>query len=340
MELKEIYQPIEIYLSEVKEEIKKQLLVEDNFMKQVIEDIIASSGKFLRPALALFAFSTGNNNHKNKDDIIKIASGIELIHTATLIHDDVIDETVFRRNNTSLYVKWGNNVSVLFGDYLFSRSYTLLTHMNYPEIVKALSGTINSICDGELKQIGKSYAWDLSEEEYLTIVRQKCASLFSFSCFCGAHVGGAALHMMNALVNYGLNFGIAFQVIDDCLDFVGDEKLTGKSLTSDLRKGKITLPLICLRNSIPEDEWRKVIRFILSGTSNETICLIKGMFQKYQTIPCCVKTIMHHMGRAKEEAKGVEDMSIRRSLINMCDYTLAKLERHSCFYSQHAVHKA
>ena len=325
MELREIYKPIEKDLFEVKEEIRKQLAVEDDFMKRVVEDIVDSSGKLLRPALALLAFSAGNNDRKNREEIIKVASVIELIHTASLIHDDVIDETILRRHRTTLHARWGDKISVLFGDYLFSRSFAMLCQLGHSEIVSALANTISLICEGELKQISRAYDWDLSEEDYLSIIKKKTASLFSFSCLSGAHLGKVEAIEIKALVNYGLNFGVAFQMIDDCLDFVGDEKAMGKSLGSDLRRGKMTLPLIYLLSSTPQEVRKEIVESISRERSDAIILLIKEMLQEYHVIQCCLKRIIQYMERAKKEAKKLGNISIRKSLINICNYTLVNL---------------
>jgi len=322
MELKEIYKPIERDLVEVKEEMRRQLGEEDGFMKRVIEDIIDSSGKLLRPTLALLAFSVGNNNRKNKDNIIKTTSIIELIHTATLIHDDVIDETTLRRHRKNLHTKWGDKISVLFGDYLFSRSFTVLCQLGYPEIVRALANTINLICEGELKQISRAYDWDLNEEDYLSIIEKKTASLFSFSCFCGGHLGRVEANEIEALVNYGLNFGIAFQMVDDCLDFVGDERVIGKSLGSDLRKGKITLPLIYLLSSTPQKVRKKIIKFISSEQNDVVTIVIKEMLQKYQVMHRCAEKIIQYMEKTKKEIKKIKNVNARKSFMNISDYIL------------------
>ncbi|MCJ7646779.1 polyprenyl synthetase family protein [bacterium] len=322
MELREIYKPIQKDLFEVKEEIRKQLAVEDDFMKRVVEDIVDSSGKLLRPALALLAFSTGNNNRKSREEIIKTASVIELVHTASLIHDDVIDETILRRHRTTLQARWGDKISVLFGDYLFCRSFAMLCQLGHSEIVSALANTISLICEGELKQISRAYGWDLSEEDYLSIIKKKTASLFSFSCLSGGHLGRVGADEIKALVNYGLNFGIAFQMIDDCLDFIGDEKATGKSLGSDLRKGKVTLPLIYLLSSIPEEVRKEIVESISPEQNDAIILLIKQMLQEYQVMQRCVKRITQYMERAKKEAKKIENVRIRKSFINICDYSL------------------
>ena len=324
MELREIYEPIKGDLIRVKKEISEQLSTEDRVVKRVLQDVISSSGKLLRPALALLAFSAGKNRDKDKNGIIKVASLIELVHTATLIHDDVIDQTTFRRHRPTLQRKWGDKVSVLVGDYLLSRSFTMLSQLGYPEIISALADTMRLICEGELRQIGKACHWNLSEQDYLVIIRKKTASLFSFSCFSGGYVGNAGASVIPSLVNYGLNFGIAFQIVDDCLDFVGDEKVVGKSLGSDLRNGKVTLPLIYLLSLAPEPAREKIIELLSCEQIGEEIHVIREMLQKYQVMHHCAKRIVRHVARAKEEAKEIDNKSVRESLTELCDYALVK----------------
>ncbi len=324
MELREIYKPIEKDLFQVKEEIRRQLVVEDDLIKRVLEDIIESPGKLLRSALALLSFLAGRGNEKNKDNIIKIASLIELVHTATLIHDDVIDETALRRHKTTLHAKWGDKISVLIGDFLFSRSFTMLSQLGFSEIVCALADTINLICEGELKQIERAYDWDLSEEDYLSIIKKKTASLFSFSCLCGGHLGKVAADEIKALVNYGLNFGVAFQMVDDCLDFVGEERRIGKSLGTDLRKGKVTLPLIYLLSSTTDGVRGKIVEFISSGQNNAMTSVINQMLHRYEVMHRCGKKIMQYIEKAKKETRKIVSGNIKKSFIDICDYTLVK----------------
>jgi len=173
-----------------------------------------------------------------------------------------------------------------------------------------------------LKQINRAYDWDLTKEDYLSIIEKKTASLFSFSCFCGGRLGKVEANEIEALVNFGLNFGIAFQMVDDCLDFVGDEKVVGKSLGSDLRKGKITLPLIYLLSSTPQEVRKKIIEFISSEQKDVNVLIIKEMLQEYQVMHRCAKKIMQYMENAKKEAKKIKNVNARKSFIHICDYTL------------------
>lgn len=322
MELREIYRPIDKDLLEVKGEIRRQLEVGDGLVKKVVEDIVDSSGKFLRPAFAVLAFSAGNDNGKNKSDMIKVATAIELVHTASLIHDDIIDETTIRRHRTTLHAKWGDRISVLFGDYLFSRSFAMLCGLQYPEIVSALANTIRLICEGELEQIERAYDWDLSEEDYLSIIKKKTASLFSFSCLSGGHLGKARADEIRSLVNYGLNFGMAFQMVDDCLDFVGDEKRMGKSSGLDLRKGKITLPLIYLLSTIPEKVRGEIVGLLSSAENGEVLPIIKEMLHEYQVIERCAKRITEYIDKAGKEAKKIQNIGIGKIFLKICNYAL------------------
>jgi len=319
MQLRQIYKPIENDLAEVRQEIKRLLKMDDSFMWRLMEDIFDSSGKLLRSALALFSFSAGRGVGRNKGEIIKAASVIELIHTATLIHDDLIDGTTLRRHKQAFHTKWGDKISVLFGDYLFSRSFTTLCELGHPEIDSALANTLSLICEGELKQISRAYDWDLSEEEYLSIIEMKTASLFWFSCFCGGNLGEVGSEI-EALTNYGVYFGIVFQMVDDCLDYVGREEEVGKSLGSDLRKGKVTLPLIYLLASVPERLRKEVIKFVSSEQQNVSIPIIKEMVSDHQIMHRCAKRVMEYLEKARIEAKRIKNRDVKKSLIDICDY--------------------
>ncbi len=182
---------------------------------------------------------------------------------------------------------------------------------------------MNLICEGELKQINRAYDWGLSAEDYFSIIEKKTASLFSFSCFSGGCMGGAGANEIEALVNYGINLGIAFQIVDDCLDFVGDEKVTGKSLGSDLRKGKVTLPLIYLLSSTPREVRKKIIEFISSERDDVVATTVKGMIKEYQIMYGCAGKIVEYIEKAKKEITRINNTGVRKSFTEICDYTLA-----------------
>lgn len=198
-------------------------------------------GKRLRPCLLfLCAKATGQIKSVHFD----LATVIELIHNATLIHDDVLDEAKLRRACPSFNSLWGNETSILFGDILFSHAFLTCSRIKSQQAVQILSQTTNQMCYGELVHTGKKFDLSLTEKEYLKIIEHKTASLFSTACYLGALLTTSNRKLSSALADYGLNFGMAYQIMDDYFDLVSNEKTTGKTMGSDLTKGKITLPLI------------------------------------------------------------------------------------------------
>ncbi len=219
---------------------------------------LGEKGKKLRPAL----FLTGARMHmKDLQPVIPIAVSMELIHTATLVHDDVIDNARRRRNRDTINISWGEKMAVLLGDYLFARAFTLLTSYAGMEIIDLMANVVEEISVGEIQQQIEAFNADLSEEEYLEKIKQKTAIFIASCCLAGCLTAEAPTGLKSACYNYGLNLGMAFQIIDDTLDFNGSKKTTGKDSCSDIRNGIITLPLIhTLRYSSRKDDIYSAIK--------------------------------------------------------------------------------
>lgn len=241
MELKEIYKPIDKDLKKVELRLKDILASNDRFITKISKYTLKASGKMLRPALLLLSSKLGKGK---MEKAIDLAASIELIHTATLIHDDIIDNARLRRKKPSFNVKYGRDAAILFGDYLFSKSFKILSALRIPKVTEILLKATNSICRGEMQQLNSAFR-PLSESEYIKIVTRKTASLFSACCEIGGVLSGMRKKKVGALERYGQNLGISFQIIDDYLDRNSDDKKTGKSAGLDAKGGKITLPVIC-----------------------------------------------------------------------------------------------
>jgi octaprenyl-diphosphate synthase len=207
------------------------------------------------------------------------ASVIEFIHTATLVHDDIIDESELRRGRDAVHTRWGNHVTVLFGDFLYLKSMSLALTQDSLEIIRLLCDVTLRIVEGEIYQLTKNGVVDLSEEEHFDIVRRKTAFLFAGSAKIGGMLGPTTREQQDALWDYGLNIGMAFQIVDDLLDFTGEEVALGKPVGGDLREGKVTLPIIYLlqrggeeadrlirtvvaERAVTKDQWREIIRML------------------------------------------------------------------------------
>ena len=191
-----------------------------------------------------------------------------MIHTATLVHDDIIDEAVVRRHVETINSKWGREISILFGDYIFSRAYTILSALDSQIATLIMSQTINTICEGEIVQLLRRYDSDITESEYLSIIERKTASLCAASCKLGAIFSGANKRLSEALTNYGLKLGMAFQIKDDLMDF-GDED-TGKPKGLDIQEKKLTLPLIYTLNVVSKSDKRNIINIVKNHQRDKT----------------------------------------------------------------------
>lgn len=237
-------------MQKVEELLRLQLRSADPYVDQLVKHGFRLGGKRLRPALLLLAgmaCGTLGPNH------ITLAVVMEMIHTATLIHDDVLDEAELRRHLDTVNAKWGNKSGVLLGDFLFSHAFYLAATTDDAFACRVIGRSTNVVCEGEMRQINSRGRLELSEAEYVGIIDAKTAELCACCCRLGAHFAGATSEQEEALAHYGRNLGIAFQIVDDLLDLEGDETVTGKSLGTDLEQLKPTLPLIRLLSKLAPD---------------------------------------------------------------------------------------
>jgi len=241
MELADLFAPIHQDLQRVNDVIRRALSSTVPLVEQVGQHIIFSGGKRVRPAvLLLCAHACGYEGGEH----IKLAAAMEIVHTATLLHDDVVDASELRRGRSTANTIWGNEASVLVGDFLYSRSTQLLVETQRLDILDVVSDAANNIAEGELLQLVNARKSNISEEAYFEIIRSKTARLFEASAQMGALIADAAAPRVQALARYGIHLGNAFQLIDDVLDYQGDVDTIGKNVGDDLADGKTTLPLI------------------------------------------------------------------------------------------------
>ncbi len=250
MSIATIRQVIEADMQAVDAVIRQRLHSEVVLIGQVSEYIINSGGKRLRPALALLAAGVfgyrGTSHHE-------LAAVVEFIHTATLLHDDVVDESSLRRGKATANAMFGNAASVLVGDFLYSRAFQMMVSVGSLRVMEVLSDATNIIAEGEVLQLLNCHDPEIDEARYLQVIHYKTAKLFEAAGRLGAIVGGASREDENALAEYGMRLGTAFQLIDDVLDYSGDHQDTGKNVGDDLAEGKPTLPLIyAIQHGTPE----------------------------------------------------------------------------------------
>lgn len=267
--LESIYAPIKNEMESVEEILRKELSSEVPFVDELLKHSWLLGGKRIRPAfLLLSAASCGSI----KQSHLQIAASLEMIHTATLIHDDILDEALTRRHRATANSTWGNKTSVLLGDYLFTHSFHIASLSKSCEALRMLAVASNRVCEGEMRQNAWKGNFDLTETDYLRMITEKTAELCGVSCRLGAYISGAAPAQCDKFESYGRSLGVAFQVIDDVLDLVGKANQVGKTLGTDLVNQKPTLPVIhCLQNMRPSDQDKFRSILVDPDTNRETL---------------------------------------------------------------------
>ncbi len=235
-----IFELIHDDLQRVEEKMRKAGQEAEGPLRDAILYLISSGGKRIRPALTLVA---GRQYNVNREALTSLAAAVEMLHTATLVHDDVIDGSLLRRGNPTLNARWSAGATVLAGDYIFARAAIFATETNSVQVVRLFAETLATICGGELRQMFKYYDLDQGKQEYYNRIYAKTASLFSAATELGALLAQAPEKEIAAFRDYGHYLGMAFQIVDDVLDFIGNEEVLGKPVGSDLRQGTITLPV-------------------------------------------------------------------------------------------------
>ena len=257
-----LYAPVVNEMDRVEEVLKTELRNENEAIDEMLRHGGMLGGKRLRPALLLLSarlFDQPNDQH------ITLAAVMEMIHTATLIHDDILDEADKRRHIPTCNAIWDNEAAVLLGDYLFTHAFYLASTTESTLACRIIGEATNVVCAGELRQVRSRGNFDLSEEAYFEIINAKTAKLCECSCRLGAHYVGASEDEVARLGEYGKHLGIAFQITDDLLDVLGDSRTTGKSLGTDLEKQKLTLPLIRTLQLADDKERDEIVNILTSG---------------------------------------------------------------------------
>ncbi len=245
----------------VNKEILSQLGSRVPLVEQIAEYIVDSGGKRIRPILAvLVAGALGNKS----DHTYTLAAIIEYLHTATLLHDDVVDDSSMRRGRQTANLKWGNSPSILVGDFLYSRAFQMMVQLDSMAVMRILGEATNKIAEGEVWQLMNARNPDVDEATYMEVIKAKTAELFSAATASSAALAGASPKQEKALYDYGIHLGLAFQLIDDVLDYEGDAETLGKNVGDDLAEGKPTLPLIYAMQTGSNDE-KQVIREAIEG---------------------------------------------------------------------------
>jgi octaprenyl-diphosphate synthase len=256
--------PVDEDLAAFEQELRTALEVDSPLIYSVTRHLLGRQGKRLRPALV---FLSARASGPLPDKALQAGLAIELIHTATLLHDDVVDESNTRRGQESVNTKWNNLVSVLMGDYLFSKAFHMLVRAGSSDLMTAVSAATERVSFGELIEVQESHNFEIDEAVYLKIIDAKTASLFAASCEAGAILAGSGVETRAHLRAYGTEIGMAFQISDDLLDLVGSQEKTGKTSGNDIKEGRVTLPVIYALQQAPSSQRESMLRLLGNGSS-------------------------------------------------------------------------
>ncbi len=309
-----LYAPVARDLEKVERILAATLESPRPFVAQLVAHLRNYRGKRLRPMLLLLtARACGRVTAAHHI----LAAVVEMIHTATLVHDDVLDEAVVRRHLPTVNAGWGNQTSILLGDFLFTHAFHLASSVD-AEACRIIGGATNRVCEGELQQCSERGNLALSEEEYIDIIDGKTAELTACCCRIGARYSGASAAAVESLTRYGRWLGIAFQIADDLLDLTGEERTTGKSLGTDVEQQKLTLPLIRLLHRAP-DELAHRLRQILSSSGYHKLETLRPYFAQCDAITYATSRAEDFAARARAELDCLQPSQCRSLLETLTD---------------------
>lgn len=308
-------------LERVEGRIRAQAEEFDPAVEPYIGYILDTSGKRIRPALTFLA---GGSTGEVKDDHHKLAVILELIHVATLVHDDIIDGAEIRRQAPTANAKWGNALSVLLGDCLFSYALMLSTEFEDAVIGRKVAMAANEVCSGEIIQTQRRFDMTLSREQYFDIIEKKTAALFAAAMELGARLNGQEDETCATLREFGLAIGTAYQIYDDCIDLVGEEKDFGKTLRTDLNRGKLTLPILNLLESANEKQRAKLHRLLIQKEPID-LSALANIADYVGAIEDAVDTGIGLVEKGRECLKVLDDSDHRDALVGIADFLEALL---------------
>lgn len=330
MQLKKIYSPVEKDLDGVNDVLCSSLNgSRRTALGKINKFLLGVPGKRLRPALAVLSAKvslTQNSKLKkpvfktDRDKLLKIAASLELIHTASLVHDDIIDHAQLRHHKPTVNHKWGQDVAIASGDYLYTEAFRLIAQSGNPDILSCVSWATKLMCEGELQQVCQRDNFDLLKKQYLLMVKKKTAVLFAASCQAGAIMAGSDRIAQEALKEYGLNFGIAFQMMDDCLDLIAKEEELGKKPGADFEAGELTLPILNLLESVPRSQRQKVRKLLTKSNCPESFKKIRSMFFDSRAVLKTKNTILSFISLAKEKLNVFPESAYKDSLFSLADF--------------------
>jgi octaprenyl-diphosphate synthase len=320
LSLSQLYAPIAEDMKALDAVIRERLYSDVVLIRQVAEYIIGSGGKRLRPAMVLFTAGAAGYQGKNH---LELAAVVEFIHTATLLHDDVVDESELRRGNKTANAMFGNAASVLVGDFLYSRAFQMMVGVDDIRVMRVLADATNIIAEGEVLQLLNCNDADVEVEGYLRVIRYKTAKLFEAAARLGGILGGLPVEQEESLAAFGMHIGTAFQLIDDVLDYSGNEAATGKHVGDDLAEGKPTLPLIhVMKHGTPEQA--ALVRKAIENGGLDELDAVMAAIHETGALEATRAVAVAEAERALKALDCLPPSIYKESLINLSNFAVAR----------------
>jgi octaprenyl-diphosphate synthase len=320
MELSVIRAPVREDLQAVDALILRRLQSNVVLINQIGHYIVGSGGKRLRPLIVLLAARACGYQQQHHIDMAAI---VEFIHTATLLHDDVVDASQLRRNRDTANAVWGNEASVLVGDFLYSRAFEMMVDVGIMRVMDVLAHATNRISEGEVLQLLNTHDPDTSEQRYMEVIRRKTATLFEAGARLGAILANADPEIEQALSSYGSDLGVAFQLVDDALDYASDRETIGKNIGDDLDEGKPTLPIIRALE-IGTDEQQAVLRHAIENGGKGQIDAVVAAIVKTNAMEYTAQLARHYVDNAKNAVRDLPESPFKASLIAAADFAVSR----------------
>jgi octaprenyl-diphosphate synthase len=319
---KQIVEPVEPFLESVARRLQKQVHEFDPGLAPYAEYALGGNGKHLRPTLVALA---ANSLGKINDSHVTVAVIIEMVHLATLVHDDVMDEAEIRRGQLTMAANWGNEVAVLFGDCLFAQALRLAAGFPTPDICRAVASATNTVCSGEILQTRHRRNFERSRREYFRVLEMKTAELFALSCELAACLSGGTSAQRTALRQFGLSFGTAYQIYDDCVDLFGTEAAAGKSLGTDLAKGKLTLPVLLTWERAAPTE-RSELEELIANWNPSAMERVAGLLARYEMLGPSLQIIGDYLAKARQTLRALPETEGRSGLQGLTEFLARQTE--------------
>jgi octaprenyl-diphosphate synthase len=319
--LDQIYAPVAGDLQALDGLLRHELATDDPFIGELVGHVLATRGKMVRPALALLSAAACGGADQQR---LWLAGTVELIHMASLIHDDIIDAADMRRGASTVNMLWGNQVAVLLGDYLFATAFDLVSRIRHPEVAPAIAMAAVSMSQAEIQAIHFGREPRIDEATYYSIIEGKTARLFAAACRAGALIAGDPGAGADALAEFGLQWGMSFQITDDTLDLIGDRHELGKPVGSDADLGRVTLPVIAALRQAPEPDHQRMRALLQGPPGDGSHAELRALVYRHGGVRHAMEAARAHAGRATAAIEGLPASPAKASLTDLASFVLVR----------------